>query len=133
MKVLLIDHKMFCAGISIVFILLNFSLPVQANSEEDAYLRELESEAGELKDFEPTADSTTHNSDTAQAAEGVSPKEQEFSDRLKSSLPNTFLIYEKLSKSQKGLVIESYYVNEKSMAEASRQIFNIYFKKIKTN
>jgi len=63
----------------------------------------------------------------------MSPKEKEFSDKLESSLPNTYLIYKKLSKGQKGLVVEAYFVNDRSMAEASRQIFNIYFKKIKTN
>jgi len=136
MNVLPIDHKTICAGIYIILMILSVSVTAQANSQEDEYLRAIESEAVELKDFEPPPDAT----EAANAAQSsvkdvneVSPKEKEFSDRLKSALPNTYLIYQKLSKVQKGLVVESYFVNDRSMAEASRQIFNIYFKKIKTN
>ncbi|MCW8910637.1 MAG: hypothetical protein OQK76_08475 [Gammaproteobacteria bacterium] len=137
MNVLPIDHKIICAGIHIILMMLSLSITAHANQQDD-YLRALETEASELKDFKPPPDAmNTEAADiaenTVKAIDDMSPKEKEFSDRLKSTLPNTYLIYQKLSKSQKGLVVESYFVNDRSMAEASRQIFNIYFKKIKTN
>ena len=134
MNVLPIDHKTICAAIYVLLMVFSLNTTVQADAQEDDYLKALESEAGELKDFEPPADSGNNEAgNLVKAADEVSPKEKEFAEKLASSLPNTYLIYKKLSKGQKGLVVEAYFVNERSMAEASRQIFNIYFKKIKTN
>ena len=133
MNVLPIDHKIICAAIYVLFMVFSLNATVQADAQDD-YINALESEAGELKDFEPPADSGNNEAgNLVKAADEVSPKEKEFAEKLASSLPNTYLIYKKLSKGQKGLVVEAYFVNERSMAEASRQIFNIYFKKIKTN
>ena len=134
MNVLPIDHKIICAAIYVLLMVFSLNTTVHADAQEDDYLKALESEAVELKDFEPSADSKNDEAgNLAKVADEMSSKEKEFSDKLKSSLPNTYLIYKKLSKGQKGLVVEAYFVNERSMAEASRQIFNIYFKKIKTN
>ena len=135
MSVLPIDYKTICAGVYVILMMFNFNMTVHADAQEDDYLKALESEAGELKDFDITADSTSNEiaNSAAKTADEISPKENEFSDALKSALPNTFLIYQKLSKAQKGLVVEAYFVNDRSMAEASRQIFNIYFKRIKAD
>ena len=134
MNVLPIDHKTICAAIYVILIAFSLNITAYADAQEDDYLKALESEAGELKDFEAPADSKNNEAgNLAKVADEISPKEKEFSDKLASSLPNTYLIYKKLSKGQKGLVVEAYFVNERSMAEASRQIFNIYFKKIKAN
>ena len=138
MNVLPVDYKTICSAIYVLLMVLSFNTTAYADTQEDDYLKALESEAVELKDFEPPPDAGTNEAGNdagtlVKAADGMSPKEKEFSDKLESTLPNTYLIYKKLSKGQKGLVVEAYFVNERSMAEASRQIFNIYFKKIKTN
>lgn len=103
------------------------SFKVYADQEED-YMKALEAEAMELQNFESPPDG---NSDATAPTSEVSPRENEFASALKAALPNTYLVYQKLSPVQKGLVVEAYFVNNRSMAEASRQIFNIYFKKIK--
>ena len=135
MNVLPIDHKTICAVIYAILMALSLNSAAYADAQEDDYLKALESEAGDLKDFEPPAEVANGDADgnVTKAVDEVSPKEKEFAETLKAALPNTFLIYKKLSKGQKGLVVEAYFVNDRSMAEASRQIFNIYFKKIKTN
>lgn len=129
MSLTLIDRKRYCVGIFVVFLATSFSTTASANAQEDAYLKALESEAEELDASVVSTSTNTSTESTASDKNALSAREKEFSDKLKGMLPNTHLIYEKLTSTQKGLVVEAYFVNDKSMAEASKQIFNIYFNK----
>jgi len=101
------------------------------------FLKELDAEADEIisKKASPVAGSSSNNSSATQvnpSAEPALTEEQkknknEFESALRNQLPGTYKLYMRLNHEQRLVVVETYITNDRKMAVATRQLFNMYF------
>lgn len=101
------------------------------------FLKELEAEAEQISQDHPepapvtkgTSNTTTIVNPSAQIqlTEAQQKNQKEFEEALKHQLPGTYKLYMRLSGEQRLVVVEAYITNDKKMAMATRQLFNLYF------
>lgn len=51
----------------------------------------------------------------------------EFESTLKEGLPSTYKLFTRLSPQKRMVVVESYFLNNKQLSAATKQLFNLYF------
>jgi len=120
-----------------------FSFPTQIVAEDDAYLRELEAEANTLENLSDKQPQTSSKSTTktkksrnqskkSTAKKGNLAKTQakldKFEQLLQFERPSTYRFYKRLDLSEKERVVHNYN-NHKKISEASKLIFDLYFKR----
>ena len=112
-----------------VLVLLTVGLSFHVCAQNDSYMQELNAEADELDTFDPEAETNQESAlEKQENSDAALARKKEFEQALKAELKNTYTVYRMLSPQEKATVVEIYFVNDKKIAVASRQIFNFYFK-----
>ncbi|MCW8955265.1 MAG: hypothetical protein OQL09_00150 [Gammaproteobacteria bacterium] len=101
-------------------------LPLTQIAHAGDYLSELEAEADTISDNNISSQKTQPTEDLKLSELQIAQLE-EFEATLQRELPSTYKLYIRLPPGKRLIIVENYFLNNKQMTSATKQLFNLYF------